>query len=70
MSAVDEIISKVRALPLEDQTLIVRELSRDLLIRRLRDIEAGPEEPLPVSDEELDQIVHEARREIQRARSI
>lgn len=68
MSTVDEIISKVRSLPLEDQNRIVSELSQDLLIHKLRAIETNPVDPPPVSDDELDRLVHEARGEVQRAR--
>jgi hypothetical protein len=70
MTAVDEILAKARELPPEDQERIVRELTRDRLIRRLQATEAKSTDQLPISDEELNQLVHEARREVLRAHGL
>ncbi len=70
MSDADETISDLRLAPAASQEPSHGKLGRARLIQALREIEARPEGPRPVSDEELDRLVHQARREILRARGL
>ena len=70
MSTVDVIMSEIQQLSAEEQSRLFRELSRELLAKRFRERAEKGDAPLPISDLELDQIVHEARREMLRARGL
>jgi hypothetical protein len=49
---------------------LVRTLRRRRFDEVLQRIESGSAPPLPVTEEELDRLVHEARREVLRARGL
>jgi hypothetical protein len=70
MATLKTLLTDARSLPLEDRQRLVRELARANLIDLLRSIEADPVDPLPVSDQELQLLVHEARRKVLRARGL
>jgi hypothetical protein len=70
MSTVEVIISEIEQLPAEEQSKFFHELGRSLLAKRFRERAAATDAPLPISDIELDQIVHEARGEMLRARGL
>ena len=54
----------------EDQRRLLKELTRARLAERARRIAEGTEPPPPVNDEELNRLVHEARREVLCARGL
>jgi len=70
MPAVDQILLEIEQLSPEDQSRLFHELNHKVLARRFRDRASQGGFPLPVSDFELDQIVHETRREVLRARDL
>lgn len=70
MSSVDQIMSEIEQLSPEDQSRLFRELSSEVLAKRFRERASKGGFPLPVSETELDQIVHEARRETLRAHGL
>jgi len=70
MSTVDQIMSEIERLSPEDQSKLFSRLSREVLAKRFRERANRGDSPLPVSDTELDQIVHEARREVLRAHDL
>lgn len=70
MPTVDQIIQEIEQLSPEDQSRLFHELSREVLAKRFRERASQGGFPLPVSDFELDQIVHEARRETLRAHGL
>lgn len=70
MSAVESIVEQFKRLSDNDQKQLMRELARARLSATARRIAASPEPRMPVSDEELNQLVHEARREVLRARGL
>lgn len=70
MSTVNDIIGQIEQLSPEDQDLLWNEISHKFLARKFRERGNQPEKPLPISDVELDQIVHEARQEVLRARGL
>ena len=70
MSTVDAIMSEIHQLSAEEQARLLRELSREILAKRFRERAERSNGPLPFSDAELDQIVHEARRETLRAHDL
>lgn len=63
MSTIDQILTEISGLSEEDQETLVRRLNRTVLAKRFFDRGHGSDAPLPVSDQELDRIVHEARSE-------
>lgn len=70
MPTIENILEQVQLLSEPDQEQLLRELRRRRFDHVFRRIEEGPEPPMPVSDEELDRIVHEARRGVLRARGL
>ncbi len=70
MATLDSLLTEARSLPLEDRQQVVRELTRANLIDLLRGIETTPVDPLPLSDQDLHDLVHEARRKVLRARDL
>lgn len=64
MTTLETVLGEAQSLPLEERQQLVRELSRANLIESLRRIEANPVNPLPVSDQELHDLVHQARRKV------
>ena len=70
MSAIESLVEQFKRLSDDDQKELMRELARARLGATARRIADGPEPPMPVSDEELNEIVHEARREVLRARGL
>jgi hypothetical protein len=70
MSTVDAIMSQIHRLSTEEQSALFVEFSREMLARRFGARANGPETELPVSDAELNQLVHEARRETLRAHGL
>lgn len=70
VATLETVLSEARSLSRGDRRELMRELARLDLIELCKDIEANPVDPLPISDEELDEIVHEARGEMLRARGL
>ncbi len=70
MQTVESILDQFRNLSEEDQRRLVREITRTRLLATARRIADGREPMPPVGDEELNQLVHEARREVLRARGL
>ena len=70
MSTVDVLISEIEQLPAEEQSRFFHALGRSVLAKRFRERAEATDSPLPISDLELDQIVHEARGEMLRARGL
>ena len=67
MSRVDEIVGEVKRLAPADQIRLMRELAGIVLSERLAQVGKGAAVPLPLTDDEIDQLVHGARREALRA---
>lgn len=59
--SVEELLRQAETLSPQDQSRLVKELSRAVLARTLAAKGETPEVPLPIEDSELDQIIHEAR---------
>lgn len=68
MPTVETIVEQFELLSDEDQERVMRELTRRRLSEVMRKIAARSDTPLPLSDEEINEIVHEARGEMLRAR--
>lgn len=68
--SVEDVMEQVNSLSQDDQAQLAAELARKVLKRKLSEIGSLPDTPLPLTDVEIDQIVHEARRETLRARGI
>jgi len=69
---VESMLDLFRRLSDEDQRRLLRELTRARLAETARRITEGtpPAPVMPVTDEELSRLVHEARREVLRARGL
>lgn len=65
--SVEELMEQAEALSPADQSRFAAELARKVLQKRLAEIVSQPDAPLPLTDGEIDQLVHEARRETLRA---
>lgn len=70
MATIDAIMSEIHRLSDQEQSALFQEFSREMLAKRFGARAEGPEIGLPVSDAELNQIVHEARRETLRAHGL
>ena len=70
MSTVEAIISEIAQLPAAEQSRLLHELGRSILAQRFRERAEREDVPLPISDVELNEIVHEARRETLRAHGL
>lgn len=70
MSNAESILEQFQHLSDEEQDRVVRALTRRRLSAAMRRIADRPEQPLPLSDEEINAVVHEARREMLRARGL
>ncbi len=70
MASLEALLNDAKSLPLGDRQQLVRELTRANLIELLREVERAPTELLPISEQELHQLVHEARRKVLRARGL
>lgn len=64
------LLSQAKGLPEPDQERLLRELRRRRFDQVLNRIEQAPEQPMSVTDEELDALAHGARREVLRARGL
>jgi hypothetical protein len=68
--SVEAILQEFRLLSDGDQRRLLKELTRARLAETARRIAESPQ-PLPrIDDEELSRLVHEARREVLRARGL
>jgi hypothetical protein len=67
MANLNDCLSQARQLSPGDQERLVAELSRSVVARHMADLAQGPAAPIPLNDEEIEQLVHEARRETLRA---
>ena len=67
MSSVNEILDQVQQLEPAERARLVRELARAALAGKLARVAGRPDMPGALSDEEIDRIVHDARRETLRA---
>ncbi|QDV89535.1 hypothetical protein RAS2_06050 [Phycisphaerae bacterium RAS2] len=65
--SVEEILQQAKSLSPDDQSRLVSELARAVLARRLRQTTQSASRPLPVTDQELNRLIHEARGEVIRA---
>jgi len=65
--SLDEVLNQANTLSATDQARLVAELSRTVLSRRLAELGVRPEGVLPLSDDEINRLVHEARGEALRA---
>lgn len=70
MLTVKGILEQVRLLSEEDQDRLARELACERLADVMGSIAARPQSPLPLSDDEINDLVHEARAEVLRARGL
>ncbi|MCC6360333.1 MAG: hypothetical protein IT450_16455 [Phycisphaerales bacterium] len=70
MPTVESILEQADQLPEPERERLLRALRRRRFDEILRRIERKPAPALPVSEEELDRLVHEARREVLRARGL
>jgi len=70
MPTVDSILEQADLLSEVEREHLLRALRRKRFDEILRRIEQGPPPVMAVSDEELDRIVHEARREVLRGRGL
>lgn len=70
MSTVDQIMTEIERLPAEEQSELLRQITRKILAKKFEARADQADTPLPVTDAELDQIVHEARRETLRAHGL
>lgn len=71
MSRADEILRQAVELPADQQCWLIRELARSAFRQTMtRSIAETPETPLPLSDADLDGLIHEVRRETLRARGL
>lgn len=70
MSTLESLLNQAKDLSESDQELLLRELRRWRFDQVLRRLEKKTEQPPPVTDEELDALVHETRREVLRARGL
>jgi len=68
--SVESIVQEFRSLSDSDQHRLLKELMRARLIETARRIAANPQHPLPLDDDDLNRLVHEARREVLRARGL
>lgn len=68
--SVEELLRQAESLSPQDQSRLVQELSRAVLARTLSIAGQKPEVALPIENAELDQIIHEARDEMLRARDL
>lgn len=67
---VESILDQADLLSEAERERLLRALRRKRFDEVLRRIEKGPEPAMPVSEEELERLVHEARREVLRARGL
>lgn len=65
--SVEEILQQAKSLSPDDQSRLVSELARAVLARRLRQTAQSVPGPLPITDEELNRLIKEARGEVIRA---
>jgi hypothetical protein len=70
MPTVESILEQVDRLTEAERERLLRALRRRRFDEILRRIESRPTSDLPVSEQELDRLVHEARREVLRARGL
>lgn len=70
MPTVESILDQADQLSEAERERLLRALRRKRFDEVLRRLEQGPEPTAPVSDEELDRLVHEARREVLSARGL
>jgi len=70
MLTVKSILDQVRLLSEEDQDRLAREFACKRLADVMGKIAARPQSPLPLSDEEINDLVHEGRAEVLRARGL
>jgi hypothetical protein len=61
--SVEELLRQAEALSPQDQSRLVKELSRSVLKRNLAATGSKPEIALLIEDSELDQIIREARKD-------
>lgn len=65
--SIEELMEQADALSPEDQSRFAAELTRKVLRNKLAEDVSKPDAPLPLTDGEIDQLVHEARRKTLRA---
>ncbi len=70
MPTVESILEQADRISEPERERLLRALRRRRFDEILRQIESRPASDLPVSEEELDRLVHEARREVLRARGL
>ena len=68
MATIEGILDDTRRLSLADQRRLLRELARWVFQSTMTDLGARQMATLPLTDDEIDQVVHEARSETLRAR--
>ena len=68
--SIESILHEFRSFSDADQRRLLKELTGARLAETARRIAANPQGPAPVADEELNRLVHEARREVLRARGL
>ncbi len=70
MPTVESILNDVRQLSAEDWQRLMKALTLVDVRETMHRIASQPEKPLPIGEQELDEIVHEARDEMLRARGL
>jgi hypothetical protein len=70
MSAVESILEQVGRLTPDERQLLMKQLALSDLRETMKRIGSRPEEPLPLSDQEIDELVHASRGEMLRARGL